>query len=200
MYIKIVGDTTKYQGKLERMGLHLIKVSGLIQHTSGFRLYTDNDILVGDYSKFVYPYLDPNLGEGVYEYSDNDMSYDDEEQPSQDEQERQKIEDIIDKKVGGDIASLSQQLIEVSNILAPMYEVILEIQEALAPSEDEPLEDVPSENEENETPSSENVEEEVPQEEPQESIKVEETEEEKEEEKEEIDTTETIEPIEPTEE
>ena len=148
MYIKIVGDTTKYQGKLERMGLHLIKVSGLIQHTSGFRLYTDNDILVGDYSKFVYPYLDPNLGEGVYEYSDNDMSYDDEEQPSQDEQERQKIEDIIDKKVGGDIASLSQQLIEVSNILAPMYEVILEIQEALTPPQEDkeiPSEDTPSE-------------------------------------------------------
>ena len=153
MYIKIVGDTTKYQGKLERVGLHLIKVSGLIQHTSGFRLYTDNDIIVGDYSKFVYPYLDPHLGEGIYEYSDNDMSYEDEEQPSQDEQERQKIEDIIEKKVGGDIASLSQQLIEVSNILAPMYEVILEIQEALAPpqedeeipSEETPTEDVPSE-------------------------------------------------------
>lgn len=158
MYIKIVGDTTKYQGKLERVGFHLIKVSGLIQHTSGFRLYTDNDILVGDYSKFVYPYLDPTLGEGVYEYSDNDMSYDDEEQPSKDEQERQKIEDIIEKKVGGDIASLSQQLIEVSNILAPMYEVILEIQEALAPpqddeeipSEDTPSEEIPSEIEEGE--------------------------------------------------
>lgn len=205
MYIRIVGDTTKYQGKLERMGLHLIKVSGLIQHTSGFRLYTDNDILVGDYSQFVYPYLDPTLGEGVYEYSDNDMSYDDEEQPSKDEQERQKIEDIIEKKVGGDIASLSQQLIEVSNILAPMYEVILEIQETLAPSEDEPSEDTPSENEGSEETPSENVEE-VPQEEPQEPIEGEETEdnknteEEKEEEKEVIDTTETIEPIEPTEE
>ena len=137
MYIKIVGDTTKYQGKLERMNAHLIKVSGLIQHTSGFRLYLDNDVLVGDYSAFIYPYLDPNLGEGVYEYSDNDMSYDGKEQPNKDEQERQKIEDIIEKKVGGDIASLSQQLIEVSNILAPMYEVILEIQESLTPSEDE---------------------------------------------------------------
>ena len=75
MYIKIVGDTTKYQGKLERVGLHLIKVSGLIQHTSGFRLYLDNDVLVGDYSTFVYPYLNPNLGEGIYMYSDNNLSY-----------------------------------------------------------------------------------------------------------------------------
>ena len=136
MYIKIVGDTTKYQGKLERMGLHLIKVSGLIQHTSGFRLYLDNDVLIGDYSNFVYPYLDPDLGEGVYEYSDNNMDYNDEGKPSKEEQERQKIEEIIEDKVGGDIISLSQQLIEMSNILAPMYEVILEIQEALTPSED----------------------------------------------------------------
>ena len=146
MYIKIVGDTTKYQGKLERMGLHLIKVSGLIQHTSGFRLYLDNDVLIGDYSNFVYPYLDPDLGEGVYEYSDNNMDYDDEGKPSKEEQERQKIEEIIEDKVGGDITSLSQQLIEMSNILAPMYEVILEIQESLTPSEDEePQEDIPSE-------------------------------------------------------
>ena len=152
MYIKIVGDTTKYQGKLERVGTHLIKVSGLIQHTSGFRLYTDNDVLVGDYSKFVFPYLDPTLGEGVYEYSDNDMSYDGEEQPSKEEQERQKIEQIIERKVGGDIASLSQQLIEVSNILAPMYEVIIEIQDALTPPEEDS--DVVVDN--NDTPSDSN--------------------------------------------
>ena len=137
MYIKIVGDTTKYQGKLERVGLHLIKVSGLIQHTSGFRLYLDNDVLVGDYSTFVYPYLDPNLGEGVYEYSDNNMDYEEDEKPSKDEQERQKIEEIITEKVGGDIELLTQQIVEMSNILAPMYEVILEIQETLHPQEED---------------------------------------------------------------
>lgn len=133
MYIKIVGDTAKYQGTLERVGLHLIKVSGLIQHTSGFRLYLDNDILVGDYSTFVYPYLNPNLGEGVYEYSDNNMDYEEEEKPSDEEKERQKIEKIITEKVGGDIELLTQQMIEMSNILAPMYEVILEIQDTLNP-------------------------------------------------------------------
>ena len=143
MYIKIVGDTTKYQGKLERIGLHLIKVSGLIQHTSGFRLYLDNDVLVGDYSTFVYPYLDPNLGEGVFEYSDNNMQYDDKDIPSKEEQERQKIENIIAEKVSGDICLLSQQMIELSNILAPMYEVILEIQDILAPPEEEE-EDTPT--------------------------------------------------------
>ena len=99
MYIQIVGDTTKYQGKLERIGLHLIKVSGLIQHTSGFRLYLDNGVLVGDYSNFVYPYLDPNLGEGVYEYSDNNMSYDDEIiKPDKKEEERQNIISVVTQK------------------------------------------------------------------------------------------------------
>jgi hypothetical protein len=136
MYIKMVGDTAKYQGTLERVGLHLIKVSGLIQHTSGFRLYLDNDILVGDYSTFVYPYLNPNLGEGVYEYSDNNMDYEEEEKPSDDEKERQKIEKIITEKVGGDIELLTQQMIEMSNILAPMYEVILEIQNTLNPQDE----------------------------------------------------------------
>ena len=137
MYIKMVGDTAKYQGTLERVGLHLIKVSGLIQHTSGFRLYLDNDVLVGDYSTFVYPYLNPNLGEGVYEYSDNNMDYEEEEKPSDEEKERQKIEEIITEKVGGDIELLTQQMIEMSNILAPMYEVILEIQDALNPQDEE---------------------------------------------------------------
>lgn len=198
MYIKMVGDTTKYQGKLERMDLHLIKVSGLIQHTSGFRLYLDNDVLVGDYSNFIYPYLDPTLGEGVYEYSDNNMSYDDKDQPSKEEEERQKIEYIIDKKVGKDIESLSQQLIEVSNILAPMYEVIMEIQEALTPTDND---DTPSEEpEESEKPEEvENVEDNTPQEESQEgSTQVEETEinENKMEEQEVINQTDTIEPTE----
>lgn len=136
MYIKIVGDTTKYQGKIERIGIHLIKVSGLIQHTSGFRLYLDNDVLVGDYSTFIYPYLDPNLGEGVYEYSDNNMDYEEESsKPSKEEEERKKIESIILNTVGGDITSLSQQMVEIANILAPMYEVILDIQEAIQPQD-----------------------------------------------------------------
>ena len=51
MYIKMVGDTTKYHGKLERLGLHLIKVTGLAQNTNGFRLYVESGELVGDYSR-----------------------------------------------------------------------------------------------------------------------------------------------------
>lgn len=147
MYIKIVGDATKYQGNLERIGLHLIKVSGLIQHTSGFRLYLDNDILVGDYSKFIYPYNDPNLGEGIYEYSDNNMDYEEEEKkPSKEEQERQKIEKIINQTVGEDITNLSEQITEFSNILAPMYEVILDIQNSIKSQENEKISEQQTEN------------------------------------------------------
>lgn len=141
MYIRIVGDTTKYQGKLERIGLHLIKVSGLIQHESGFRLYLDNDVMVGDYSNFVYPYLDPNLGEGVFMYSDNNMDYEEEStKPSKEEQKQKEIEGIVLKTVGADINALAQQCIAINDSLLPMYEVLLEIQEAITPSEDEPSE------------------------------------------------------------
>ena len=153
MYIRMVGDTTHYQGALERIGLHLIKVSGLIQHMSGFRLYLDNDIMVGDYSAFTYPYLDPNLGEGVYMYSDNNMDYEEEQsRPSKEEQEKQKIEKIIDDKVGKDINSLSQQLVNINDMILPMYEVLLDIQEALTPTDKE---------QETETPTEENEEEKV---------------------------------------
>lgn len=129
MYIKIVGDTAKYQGIIEHLGNHLIRVSGLIQHTSGFQLYLDNDTLIGDYSEYIYPYNNPNLGEGVYEYTDNNMSYDEVEQPIKAEQERQNIESIIDMKVGEDIHTLTQQVIELSNVASTLYESLLELKD-----------------------------------------------------------------------
>ena len=136
MYIKIVGDTTKYQGTLENMGNHLIKVSGLIQHTSGFQLFLDNDVLVGDYSNYIYPYDDPNLGEGVYEYSDNNMSYAEIEAPVKEEQEIQKIESVIAKTVGEDVTRLKERIAELTDIVTSLYETILELQE-VSNSQDE---------------------------------------------------------------
>jgi hypothetical protein len=152
MFIRIVGDTTKYQGKLERIGLHLIKVSGLIQHESGFRLYLDNDIMIGDYSKFIYPYEDPNLGEGVYMYSDNNLVYEEEvDKPTIEEEKERKVKDIIAKTVGDDVTLLSQQVNETNDMLIAMYGILSEIQAALIPSEEE---------EEKEKPIDESVEEE----------------------------------------
>ena len=137
MYIKIVGDTTKYQGVLENVGSHLIKVSGLIQHTSGFQLFLDDDTLIGDYSDYIYPYNDPNLGEGVYEYSDNNLSYEEFEAPTKEEQEQQKIESIITKSVGQDIASLKARVDELTDVVASLYEVILELQDTPTEEKDE---------------------------------------------------------------
>ena len=135
MFIRIVGDTTKYQGKLERIGLHLIKVSGLIQHESGFRLYLDNDVMIGDYSKFIYPYEDPNLGEGVYMYSDNNMNYEDEGKPTKEEQINNKIKDIVIKETEGDLTTLSQQITETNNMLQDVYDVLLALQMSIVPSD-----------------------------------------------------------------
>lgn len=152
MFIRIVGDTTKYQGKLERIGLHLIKVSGLIQHESGFRLYLDNDVMIGDYSKFIYPYEDPNLGEGVYMYSDNNLIYEEEvNKPTIEEEKERKVKDIIIKTVGDDVTLLSQQVNETNDMLIAMYGILSEIQAALIPSEEE---------EEKEKPIDESVKEE----------------------------------------
>lgn len=145
MFIRIVGDTTKYQGKLERIGLHLIKVSGLIQHESGFRLYLDNDIMIGDYSKFIYPYKDPNLGEGVYMYSDNNLVYEEEvNKPTIEEEKERKVKDIIAKTVGDDVALLSQEVNETNDMLIAMYGILSEIQAALIPSEEEKEEEKPT--------------------------------------------------------
>lgn len=145
MFIRIVGDTTKYQGKLERIGLHLIKVSGLIQHESGFRLYLDNDVMIGDYSKFIYPYEDPNLGEGVYMYSDNNLVYEKEvNKPTIEEEKERKVKDIIAKTVGDDVALLSQEVNETNDMLIAMYGILSEIQAALTPSEEEEKEEKPT--------------------------------------------------------
>lgn len=135
MYVKIVGDTAKYHAKLERMGEHLIKVSGLVQNTNGFRMYLDNDTLIGDYSKYIYPYLDPTLGEGIYMYSDNNMNYEDEGKPTKEEQINNKIKDIVIKETEGDLTTLSQQITETNNMLQDVYDVLLALQMSIVPSD-----------------------------------------------------------------
>lgn len=132
MYIKIVGDTTKYQGKLERIGTHIIRVSGIIKSNKGFRLYLDNDTLVGDYSSFIYSYDNPNLGEGIYEYTDNNASYEeDQNKPSKEEEEKQKIRKIIDEYIGNDIRDLVGEVTELYNLILPLYDTLGTIEEAL---------------------------------------------------------------------
>lgn len=132
MYIKMIGDNTKYQGHLERIGTHLIKVSGLIQHTTGFMLYLDNNELAGDYSKFVYPYLDPNLGEGVYMYSDNNAIYkEDEGVISKEDAERQKFIGIINEYIGNDLKDLKQEAKDLNDIINSVQDTMEGLEQAL---------------------------------------------------------------------
>lgn len=160
MYIKIVGDTSKYQGKLERVGSHLIKVSGLIQHNTGFRLYLDNDTMVGDYSAFIHPYLDPNLGEGVYMYSDNGITYEENQNtPTKEQTERQKIESVINSTVGVEINDLTQQMISMNESLLPMYEILIQLQEAILGANKAPTENEEQPKEEEQPKKSEETEE-----------------------------------------
>ena len=126
-YIKMGGDNSKYQGKLEVMSKHLIKVSGLVKNTNGFRLYLDNGELIGDYSKYTHIYENPDLGENVYEYTDNGMSYEEREKEVKDKKEKDKIKHIVDDMYLVKFNEIQEQLSELQENLISMYESMFEI-------------------------------------------------------------------------
>ena len=135
-YIKMGGDNSKYQGKLEIMGKHLIKVSGLVKNTNGFKLYLDNDELIGDYSKYTHIYENPDLGENVYEYTDNGMSYEDREKEAKEKKEKDKIKHIVDDMYLIKFNEIQAQLSELQENLISIYESIIEV-----PNEEEEKEE-----------------------------------------------------------
>jgi hypothetical protein len=73
--LKFADDNNFYKCEVQRMSEHMIKVVGLIQDLSGFQLYSDSKELIGDYSTYVYEYDNPNLGENIFEYTDNGAVY-----------------------------------------------------------------------------------------------------------------------------
>ena len=73
--LKFADDNNFYKCEVQRMSEHMIKVIGLIQDLSGFQLYSDSKELIGDYSTYVYEYNNPNLGENIFEYTDNGAVY-----------------------------------------------------------------------------------------------------------------------------
>ena len=125
-YIKMGGDNSKYQGKLEVMSKHLIKVSGLVKNTNGFRLYLDNGELIGDYSKYTHIYENPDLGENIYEYTDNGMSYEEREKEAKDKKEKDKIKHIVDDMYLVKFNEIQEQLSELQENLISMYESMFE--------------------------------------------------------------------------
>ena len=78
------------------------------------------------------------------------------EKKLKEEQKKKEIEGVVLKTVGDDINALAQQCIAINESLLPMYEVLLEIQAALIPDDEEedggeggedvpPIEDEPTE-------------------------------------------------------
>lgn len=73
--LKFADDNNFYKCEVQRMSEHMIKVIGLIQDLSGFQLYSESKEMIGDYSTYVYEYQNPNLGENIFEYTDNGAKY-----------------------------------------------------------------------------------------------------------------------------
>lgn len=122
-YIKIVGDTNKYHAKLLRMNDHLIKVVGLDKTLNGFRVFLDNGDLIGDYTKFKYEYNQPNLGDGVFMYSDDNREY----KPPKTEEElkedrKQEILEVIDDYMRKNFVQLFEESQEIQDMIIDIYE------------------------------------------------------------------------------
>lgn len=73
--LKFADDPNFYKCEVQRMSEHMIKVIGLIQDLSGFQLFSDSHVMIGDYSTYVHEYDNPNLDENVFEYTDNGAEY-----------------------------------------------------------------------------------------------------------------------------
>lgn len=73
--LKFADDENFYKCEVQRMSEHMIKVSGLVQDLSGFQIFSDSHVMIGDYSTYVYEYDNPNLDENVFEYTDNGANY-----------------------------------------------------------------------------------------------------------------------------
>ena len=71
-YIKFNDSATKFtEYEIKILDQHTIKIKGIPQDLSGFKLYNDIDRMFGDYSTFTYDYKQPNLGVNEYIYTDD---------------------------------------------------------------------------------------------------------------------------------
>ena len=67
-YLKFNTTESRYTDyQFKPLTEHLIQINGIKEYTlTGFKLYTDNDKVFGDYSDYIYPYHK----DGLDEYSD----------------------------------------------------------------------------------------------------------------------------------
>ena len=74
-YIKFLNSDEHLDGKVKIIGDHTVEISGCDQNRSGFELFTDADFMFGDYSKYKYDYEEPNLGDKVYRYTNDNHKW-----------------------------------------------------------------------------------------------------------------------------
>ena len=74
-YIKFLNSDEHLNGNVKIIDDHTVEVSGCNQNLSGFQLFTDADFMFGDYSKYKYDYEEPNLGNKVYRYTNDNHKW-----------------------------------------------------------------------------------------------------------------------------
>ena len=74
-YIKFLNSEEHLKGKVKIIDDHTVEVSGCNQNLSGFQLFTDSGFMFGDYSKYKYNYEEPNLGDKVYRYTNDNHKW-----------------------------------------------------------------------------------------------------------------------------
>lgn len=74
-YIKFLNSDEHLDGVVRVVDEHIIEVTGCNQNLSGLQWFTDSDIMFGDYSKFKYDYGEPNLGDQVYKYTNDNHKW-----------------------------------------------------------------------------------------------------------------------------
>lgn len=74
-YIKFLNSDLPLTGKVKRIDEHTIEIRGCNQNLSGFQLFTDSSMMFGDYSLYRFDYGEPNLGDKVYRYTDDNHKW-----------------------------------------------------------------------------------------------------------------------------
>ena len=74
-YIKFLDSDEHLNGKVKIIDEHTIEISGCNQNLSGFQLFTDSGFMFGDYKRYKYDYEEPDLGNKVYRYTNDNHKW-----------------------------------------------------------------------------------------------------------------------------
>lgn len=73
-YIKF-NDGAIVKAKVTIIDEHTLRVDGSSKNTSGFKIYTDADVEIGNYSDYRYDYENKTLDKNVYEYTNDNHKW-----------------------------------------------------------------------------------------------------------------------------